>query len=533
MTDDNTELLLTLWQQITRHRDPAEAAALTLQSLRDQIPLEAVGLFLIDRPTRQLVSLCRTADGPTDWDSHRIEWADDDSAGLVEWDASDTRLLRGDDSRFLSWCDRIVPEAPLKRWWLGPLVTSGEPVGLVVFQQQAQMPLSDRQIRLAEAVLTPLAVVVYHDRKQREAEFERETVEAERQSLLTRLGRKRITEEIVGDRSGLRAVMERVELVARSDVPVLIFGETGTGKEVIARAIHSRSNRTDGPFHRVNCGAIPPELIDSELFGHQQGAFTGATETRKGWFERADGGTLFLDEIGELPPAAQVRLLRILQDGRLERVGGQEPIAVDVRIVAATHRDLVGMVGQGDFREDLWYRIAVFAIYLPPLRDRPGDVAELARHFALRAATRFGLPSVMPTDEDHQLLVGYDWPGNVRELGTVIDRAAILGNGRHLEVAAALGIGVSQTIEKKREGEPTALSEKRSENTSIGDWMTEKDAPFVSLETAMRRHIESALRTTGGKIEGDGGAAQLLEINPHTLRARMRKMGIDWSRFRN
>ena len=175
--------------------------------------------------------------------------------------------------------------------------------------------------------------------------------------------------------------MERVELVARSDVPVLIFGETGSGKELVARAIHNRSPRAKGPFIRVNCGAIPHELIDSQLFGHEKGAFTGAVETRKGWFERADGGTLLLDELGELPLAAQVRLLRILQDGWLDRVGGQRPISVDVRIVAATHRDLAAMVAEGKFREDFWYRIAVFPIVLPPLRERREDIAGVGAAF--------------------------------------------------------------------------------------------------------------------------------------------------------
>ncbi len=168
--------------------------------------------------------------------------------------------------------------------------------------------------------------------------------------------------------------MERANLVSRADIPVLILGETGSGKEVVARAIHKQSGRSSGPFLRVNCGAIPPELVDSELFGHEAGSFTGATGLRKGWFERADKGTLFLDECGELPLAAQVRLLRILQDGTFERVGGEKQLQVDVRVVAATHRNLQAMVGEGTFREDLWYRLAVFPIKLPPLRDRPEDI---------------------------------------------------------------------------------------------------------------------------------------------------------------
>ena len=211
--------------------------------------------------------------------------------------------------------------------------------------------------------------------------------------------------------------MERVELVSKSDVPVLIFGETGSGKEVVARAIHNRSPRAKRPFIRVNCGAIPHELIDSQLFGHEKGAFTGATETRQGWFERADGGTLLLDELGELPLAAQVRLLRILQDGWLDRVGGQRPISVDVRIVAATHRDLPAMVAAGQFREDLWYRLAVFPIVLPPLRERREDIPELARHFAQRAATRFGLYPAEPTAGGHRAAGGLSLAGQRPRVG--------------------------------------------------------------------------------------------------------------------
>ena len=193
--------------------------------------------------------------------------------------------------------------------------------------------------------------------------------------------------------------MARARMVSRSSAPVLLFGETGTGKEIIARAIHEHSTFRNGPFRRVNCGAIAPELIDSELFGHEQGAFTGAVTRRKGWFEQADGGTLFLDEVGELALAAQVRLLRVVQDGEVVRVGGERPVRVNVRIVAATHRDLPAMVEAQTFREDLYYRLSVFPIVIPPLRDRPSDIRAFAEYFAERAANRFGLRPVPVSDE--------------------------------------------------------------------------------------------------------------------------------------
>jgi transcriptional regulator with GAF, ATPase, and Fis domain len=324
--------------------------------------------------------------------------------------------------------------------------------------------------------------------------------------------------------------MERVQLVASSDVPILILGETGTGKEVISRAIHHRSRRANGPFIRVNCGAIPTELIDSQLFGHEKGSFTGASEQHQGWFERADGGTLFLDEIGELPLAAQVRLLRVLQDHQIERVGGKKSIHVDVRIIAATHRDLSNMVKQRQFREDLWYRINVFPIMLPRLRDRLIDIPLLAKHFAQRAASRFGLPSVEPTNQDLLALTKYSWPGNIRELGAVIDRAVILGNGRSLEVGKALGLTQQSPTPIDPSDEPTFYEVIPESHPRM---VPQEQTALLTLEDAMKQHIEQALVATQGRIEGPHGAAALLDINPHTLRARMRKMGIQWSRFRN
>jgi hydrogenase-4 transcriptional activator len=322
-------------------------------------------------------------------------------------------------------------------------------------------------------------------------------------------------ERLIGGDTGLAAVMSRARIVARSNAPVLLFGETGTGKEIIARSVHDHSGHRNGPFRRVNCGAISPELIDSELFGHEQGAFTGAVSRRRGWFEQADRGTLFLDEVGELSLAAQVRLLRVVQEGELVRVGGERPVHVDVRIVAATHRDLPAMVEAQTFREDLYYRLSVFPIVIPPLRDRPNDIRAFADYFAERAANRFGLKAIPVSDPDVRLLAAYRWPGNVREMAAVMDRAVLLGQGRTLNVAAALG--------------PQSSGDALNPEAAAAPGGGVRVEP---LDVVMKRHIEVALRETRGRVEGPHGAARLLRINPHTLRARMRKLKVDWQQFR-
>ncbi|MEZ4453113.1 MAG: sigma-54 dependent transcriptional regulator [Nannocystaceae bacterium] len=318
---------------------------------------------------------------------------------------------------------------------------------------------------------------------------------------------------VIGLRAGLRYVHELVTAVAPTDAPVLLLGETGSGKELTARTIHQLSPRREGPMVRVNCGAIPPGLVDSELFGHERGAFTGAAAARRGWFEQADGGTLLLDEIAELSPGAQVRLLRVLHEHQILRVGGERTVAVDVRVIAATHRDLRAMVAAGSFREDLWYRLSVFPIVIPPLRERRDDIPSLAGHFAAAAGVRIFSRPLEPSDAELELLLEYPWPGNVRELAAVIERAAILGRGHRLEVSAALGLPAG------------------SEDGDAGGAV--EDEPLPTLEEVTHRHIERALRRSGGQIEGHGGAAALLGVNPHTLRARMRRMKIDWTIFRS
>jgi len=415
------------------------------------------------------------------------------------------------DPALNSLCPDASPGVPTV---CGGLARDGAPGGVVVWRLRNTTTLDETTARVLTAALEPLAVALDTSHRFHELEAHRRAAEAQSAAALRRLGRESLDADIIGARRGLRVVLERVDLVAPSDVPTLILGETGSGKEVIARAIHDRSRRRAGPFIRVNCGAIPPELLDSHLFGHERGAFTGATERRQGWFERADGGTLFLDEIAELPPAAQVRLLRVIQDGALERVGGQRTVHVDCRVVAATHRDLPSMVRDGSFRADLWYRLAVFPIVLPPLRERRDDLRDLAEHSARRAAMRFGLPALAVDDDDLQTLAQYDWPGNVRELAAVIDRAALLGVDGRLAIDAAMGAPPPPHV--AQHGQPSA----------------DARTPLATLDEAVRAHIREALARSAGKVEGPAGAAEALGLNPNTLRSKMRKLGVQSPRRR-
>src|SRR5262245_4207787 len=397
------QILLDVWREACRHIEISDAADLITPLIVRQLPLDQLILRTVDLERGAVDTM-----PPTSPDHRRpalrlrTECNADSIDRLLQW-CRRGGIARDKAAAVQKQLPGLVPEDATGEVLAGPLNTQEGPPGALVIVAKPPRGFQEEHEELLKVLLEPFTVALENDRRLRELTALREKVEAENRSLLTKLGRNDLADAIVGIESGLRPVMDRVNLVARADIPVLILGETGSGKEVVARAIHKQSRRDNGPFLRVNCGAIPPELVDSELFGHERGSFTGATALRKGWFERADRGTLFLDECGELPPAAQVRLLRILQDGTFERVGGERQIHVDVRVVAATHRNLQAMVGEGTFREDLWYRLAVFPIHLPPLRDRPEDIPALAAHFALRAAKKFGLTSCAPTYQDINL----------------------------------------------------------------------------------------------------------------------------------
>jgi len=325
---------------------------------------------------------------------------------------------------------------------------------------------------------------------------------------LQRDAQKMVGDTLIGADSGLRNVRQLIEQVAPTTSPVLLLGETGTGKEVVANEIHKFSNRSSGPLIRVNCSAIPENLIDSELFGHEKGAFTGAFETAHGRFERAHEGTLFLDEVGELPPAAQAKLLRVLQSGEFERVGGGRSLRADVRIVAATHRDLASMVREGQFRQDLWYRLNVFPITIPPLRERKQDIPTMVDYFIHQKCEEMNLPHrPAPAPGALEKLADYDWPGNVRELQNIVERALIVSGGRPLEFQGFHTPGMAQN--------PT---------------LPAHEDRVATLDEVTEAHIRTTLERTRGRIGGKGGTADLLGLHPSTLRSRLKKLGIPYGR---
>ncbi len=341
------------------------------------------------------------------------------------------------------------------------------------------------------------------DRKRIEDRMRNETI-----ALREDLDRASMLEEIVGSSSALQHVLAQVAKVAQTDATVLILGETGTGKELLARAVHKRSRRAGGAFIGVNCAAIPPSLVASELFGHEKGAFTGALQRRLGRFEAADGGTIFLDEIGELPPEAQVSLLRVLQEREIERVGSSHPIAVDVRVLAATNRDLEAAVERGTFREDLFYRLNVFPIRLPPLRERAEDIPILVEYLVDRFAKQAGKTIRNIEKQTMQRLRAYDWPGNVRELQNVIERAVVLSEGG----GETLVIDESWLARKQR---------RQSNGTAV-----------TTLADGEKALIEAALKETLGRVAGPRGAAAKLGIPRQTLEWKIRNLNIDKLAFR-
>lgn len=438
-----------------------------------------------------------------------------------------------------------------RRYMVSILPGENGVVGHLVCLAEGLEDFSEEHARLMETILSACGLAM--ESMSRMQSFRQEHVSIlHEHSRLQRELAVFTQGEMIGGQSGLRPVVDAIRQLADKDTPVLILGETGTGKELVANAIQRYSLRDKAPFIKINCGALPDTLVDSELFGHERGAFTGALTTRYGRFEQADGGTLFLDEVGELPLSAQVRLLRILQDGVLERVGGQRSVQVNVRIIAATNRDLRMMCRKGTFRVDLFHRLNVYPINLPPLRQRREDIPLLVRHLAERAANRLKVPAPIVLMDHLDALMQHTWPGNVRELENLVERGVIQAAGGPLDLGRIL----------KAEAEPAPLAEHAFPPcTSGGEAVTwgqldsyldekfrqwrqspppapgreqtraaEPDTADMADTAGMAESIRQALRACEGKVYGPGGAAERLGINHNTLRSRMRRLGITVSR---
>jgi transcriptional regulator with GAF, ATPase, and Fis domain len=388
-----------------------------------------------------------------------------------------------------------------------PIHYEGKTVGTINIHSFQKNAFDEEELKLLEIVAQQIEVAINNAKQAEvlrkalsEVEQLKNRLQAENVYLREEIRTEHNFEEIIGQSQVLKNVLRKVEQVAPTDATVLVQGETGTGKELIARAIHNLSPRKDRPLVKVNCGAIAAGLVESELFGHEKGAFTGAIQRRVGRFELANGSTIFLDEVGELHQDTQVELLRVLQEGEFERVGGSQTIKVNVRVIAATNRDLKKAVEEGNFRPDLYYRLSVFPILISPIRERKEDIELLVNYFTAKYSTKLGKKVEVIPKKTMDSLLSYHWPGNVRELENIIERAVILMQGSTLKVDDLLDI---RPYEAALQG-----------------------SSLEKLEDMERSHILHALEKTDWVIDGRRGAALVLGLNPGTLRSRMRKLGI-------
>ncbi len=440
------------------------------------------------------------------WESVQLEIVldpEDDPAGLV-WRSQQPLITSNLDQlrRWPRWLERVEQYGVQSYCWL-PLTTAHRRLGALVFTSRQSATYETSDLSFLQLVANQVAVAVENALAFQEIEALREKLAKEKAYLEEEVRTDHHFGDIVGENTALRAVLNQVETVAPTDSTVLVRGETGTGKELIARAVHDLSPRKDRTFVKLNCAAIPTGLLESELFGHEKGAFTGAICQRIGRFELAHQGTLFLDEVGDIPLELQPKLLRVLQEHEFERLGGTKTIRVNVRLVAATHRDLAAMMAEGRFRSDLYYRLNVFPIALPPLRERQDDIPRLVRHFTQGFARRMGRRIENIPSSVMEALVRYPWPGNVRELQNVIERAVILSPGVTLQVALADLQPVARLTST-----PTAA------------------AAAVTLTDAEREHILRALQDANWVLGGPDGAAARLGMKRSTLHWKMKKLGI-------
>jgi len=423
-------------------------------------------------------------------------------------------LLRGADlERFSGEIIAVLRREGVQAICCVPLFSHGRTFGTLNLASRRTDAFAESDIELLRQVAAQVAIAVENALAFKEIDALKNKLAEEKLYLEEEIRSSFNFEEIIGESAALKRTLGQVELVAPADSTVLILGETGTGKELIARAIHNLSPRRERTFVKVNCAAIPAGLLESELFGHERGAFTGAVTQKIGRFELADKGTLFLDEVGDIPLELQPKLMRVLQEQEFERLGSTRTLRVDVRVVAATNRDLAKLVAERQFRSDLYYRLNVFPIQLPALRERSEDVPLLVRYFVQRYSRQFNKKVQYVPAEIMDALVRYAWPGNIRELENLIERAVLLSPGTELRVPLA-------------ELRPASAGKTTSKSAAVAAGAVSAGAPIQTLEDAERQHILRALRQTEWRIAGPRGAAKLLDMKRTTLQARMRKLKI-------
>ena len=510
---DRAAVLVSVAHAVVVHPDPASLLRDLVAVLRDHIRIEYLSFALLDPAAGsarlQLLQPVDPARAPDPADTP-TQLPAGESPTAVVFDSQEPLWLSVDapDPRFPTLTAALRRQGVRTACFV-PLTTPRRRLGAMAFTSYRPLTRIDSDVEFLTEVgrLVALAVEATLARQELAQANERlaeltARLAREKDYLEEEIRTEGRFDEIIGDSPALADVLRQVEAVAGTDSAVLITGETGTGKELIARAVHRLSPRRDRTFVKLNCAAIPTGLLESELFGHEKGAFTGAVERRLGRFELADGGTLFLDEVGDIPAELQPKLLRVLQEQEFERIGSGKTIRVDVRLVAATHRDLAKMVADGRFRADLFYRLHVFPIHLPPLRDRRDDVPVLVRRFVGRFARRVGKEITTVTDETMVRLKQYDWPGNVRELEHLIERAVILSPGPELRVPRFDLIPVT--------------------GASPGP----RIPAGASLKDAERVMIRRALEDCGWQVGGARGAASRLGMKRTTLLSRMKKLGL-------
>ncbi len=492
--------LLGVSEAIVSHRDLSELLHDLAGRLHQVVRFDYLGLVLHDAATNTMRLHVLEAREPVPPGTVILLSPEEDPAGLV-WQTQQP-LITSNMAELRRWprlLEIVQPYGVHSYCWL-PLTTARRRLGTLVFTCKQPAAYDAADVDFLQLVASQVAVAVENALAFQEIQTLKDKLAKEKAYLEEEVHTEHNFGEVVGQSPALLRVLKQVETVAPTDSTVLLRGETGTGKELIARALHELSPRRGCTFVKLNCAAIPTGLLESEVFGHEKGAFTGAISQRVGRFELAHQGTLFLDEVGDIPPELQPKLLRVLQEQEFERLGGTKTIKVDVRLVAATHRDLAQMVADGRFREDLYYRLNIFPIVLPSLRERRDDIPRLVRHFTQHFAGRMGRRIETIPSAVMEALVRYPWPGNVRELQNVIERAVILSPGSSLQVPLGdLEAGATQPPV------PTAA---------------------VTLADAEREHILDALRETGWVVGGPKGAAARLGMKRSTLQKKMQKLGI-------